>query len=116
MQSYIRASPYERYAAAMSAPSLSTIQARIAVVNLAPVQGGRLVALADVELLLDGVSIILHGVQVRADGAGTEVTLPKYRAADGSWHSAITLPDELKGPMGDVVIAASIEAGVLKQR
>ena len=93
-----------------------TIQAHIAVLRLAPAQGGRLVALADVELLLDGVSIVLHGVQVRADGAGTEVTLPKYRAVDGSWHSAITLPDELKGPMGDIVIAAGVEAGILKSR
>jgi stage V sporulation protein G len=30
--------------------------------------------------------------------------------------AAITLPDEVKGPMGDVVIAAGIEAGVLREK
>ncbi|EME67648.1 hypothetical protein H261_22473, partial [Paramagnetospirillum caucaseum] len=29
---------------------------------------------------------------------------------------AITLPDELRGAMGDVVMAAGIEAGVLKEK
>ena len=66
-------------------------------------------------------------MQVRADvlqlrsataghGAGTEVTLPRYRAADGSWKAAVSLPEELKGSMGDVVLAAGIEQGILKQR
>ena len=50
-----------------------------------------LLALADVELLLDGVAIVLHGVQLRADAQKTKVSLPCYRAADGNWKSAISL-------------------------
>lgn len=95
-------------------PSTTTVQ--ITVLNLAPMRGsGNLLALADVEVLLDGVSIILHGVQVFATDQRTEVRLPKYRAPDGNWMAAITLPDEVKGPMGDAVIAAGIEAGVLRE-
>ncbi|CUW40036.1 protein of unknown function [Magnetospirillum sp. XM-1] len=30
--------------------------------------------------------------------------------------TAVTLPDELKGPMGDVVMAAAIEAGILVEK
>ena len=95
----------------------STTTVQITVLHLVPTQGrGNLLALADVEVLLDGVSIILHGVQVCATSERTEVRLPKYRGADGNWVAAITLPDEVKGPMGDAVMAAGIEAGVLREK
>ena len=95
----------------------STTTVQITVLQLVPTQGrGNLLALADVEVLLDGVSIILHGVQVCATSERTEVRLPKYRAPDGNWVAAITLPDEVKGPMGEAVIAAGIEAGVLREK
>lgn len=93
----------------------TTTTATITVLSLTPVQAGRLVALADVELLLDGVPIVIHGVQVRADGKGTEVTLPTYRASGGEWRVAVSLPEELKGAMGDAVLAAGVEVGILKQ-
>ena len=44
------------------------------------------------------------------------VLLPKYRGADGTWMTAITLPDEVKGPMGEAVIAVGVEAGVLRKK
>ena len=95
----------------------STTTVQITVLQLVPTQGrGNLLALADVEVLLDGVSIILHGVQVCATDQRTEVRLPKYRGVDGTWLAAITLPDEVKGPMGDAVMAAGIEAGVLREK
>ena len=95
----------------------STTTVQITVQNLAPVRGrGNLLALADVEVLLDGISIILHGVQLCATAERTEVRLPKYRGVDGTWLAAITLPDEVKGPMGDAVMAAGIEAGVLREK
>ncbi|MDO8608670.1 MAG: hypothetical protein Q7R40_19235 [Phaeospirillum sp.] len=96
---------------------MDTTSAIITANRVTPVSNaGKLLALADVSILMDGVEIIIHGVQVRADGNGTEVTLPKYRAPDGAWMTAITLPDELKGPMGDVVMAAAIEAGILVEK
>jgi stage V sporulation protein G len=71
--------------------------------------------LADVVVLLDGVAIILHGVQVHATLDQTEIRLPKYRASDGNWMAAISLPEEVKGPTGDAMIAAGIEAGILRK-
>lgn len=65
---------------------------------------------------LSGSTLVLHGIQVRADVQGTEVAHPKYRAGDGSWHTAITLPEDIRGPMCNAIIAAGIEAGVLKRR
>ena len=88
----------------------------ISVLQVTAIHAGRVLALADVELILDGVSIVIHGVQVRADAAKTEITLPNYRAPDGSWKTAVTLPDEIRGPMGDAVIAAAMEIGILKEK
>jgi len=95
----------------------TTTTATITVLTIAPVSNAKkLLALADVELVLDGVAVAIHGIQVRADGDGAEVALPRYRAPDGEWRSAVTLPDEIRGPMGDAVLAAGIEAGILKER
>ncbi|CUW41786.1 conserved protein of unknown function [Magnetospirillum sp. XM-1] len=96
---------------------MDTTSAIITANRVTPVaNAGKLLGLADVSILMDGVEVVIHGVQIRADSNGTEVTLPKYRAPDGAWMAAITLPDELKGPMGDVVMAAAIEEGILKER
>jgi stage V sporulation protein G len=92
---------------------METSTATISVLQVTPIHAGRVLALADVELILDGVSLVIHGVQVRADASKTEITLPNYRAPDGSWKTAVTLPDEVRGPMADVVIAAAMEAGLL---
>jgi stage V sporulation protein G len=94
---------------------METSTATISVLQVTPIHAGRVLALADVELMLDGVSLIIHGVQVRADASKTEITLPNYRAPDGSWKTAVTLPDEIRGPMGDAVIAAAMEIGILME-
>ena len=75
-----------------------------------------MLALADVELILAGVSLVIHGVQVRADASKTEITHPNFRAPNGSLRTAATFPDEIRRPMGDAVIAAAMEAGLLKER
>ncbi|OAN50592.1 hypothetical protein A6A04_17995 [Paramagnetospirillum marisnigri] len=95
---------------------METSTATITVLTITPVHAGRLLALADVELVIDGVSIVIHGIQVRADGSKTEITLPNYRAPDGSWRTAVTLPEEVRGPMGDAVMAAGLEAGLLMEK
>ena len=96
---------------------MDTTTAVITVLSFIPLaNAGKLLALADVELVLDDVPLIIHGVQVRADGDGTKIALPRYRSPSGEWISAITLPDEVREPMGDAVIAAGIEAGLLKER
>ena len=96
---------------------MDTTTAAITVLSITPLaNAGKLLALADVELVLDGVAMIIHGVQVRAKGDETEVTLPRYRSPTGEWKAAISLPDEVREPMGDAVISAGIEAGLLKER
>ena len=95
---------------------METSTATISVQKITAIHAGRVLALADVELILDGVSLVIHGVQVRADACKTEITLPNYRAPDGSWKTAVTLPDEVRGPMADVVIAAAMEAGLLVEK
>lgn len=90
--------------------------ATISVIGLTPVRAGRLAALADVALILDGVELIIHGVQVRADDGSAAVTLPTYRGQDGQWKPAITLPEEIRQPMGDAVLAAGLEAGLLREK
>lgn len=96
---------------------MNTSTATITVLAITPVSNaGKLLALADVEVQLDGVAITVHGIQVRADGKGTEVALPRYRASDGSWKNAVSLPDEVRAPMGDAVMEAAIEAGILRPR
>lgn len=88
------------------------------VLALRPLSGTKadVMALADVEIVLDGVAIILHGVQLRASGQGAEVSLPRYRTPAGEWKAAITLPEELRAPIADVVIAAALEAGIVRER
>lgn len=81
---------------------------------------GKLIALAAVELVIDGVALTLHGLQVQrgrqAGAEATAVSLPRYRTPSGDGRSAITLPDELKRPIADAVLAACLEAGLVRER
>lgn len=90
------------------------------VLDVRAVRGDKLIALASVELVIAGVSLTLHGLQVqRGSQAGAEataVTLPRYRMAGGDWRSAITLPEELKRPIADAVLAACLELGLVRER
>ena len=90
------------------------------VLEVIPLTTGRLIALASVEIDIEGVCFVLHGVQVargHLDGReGALVTVPNYRAADGRWRAAVALPEELKGPLGDVVLAECLALGLVRQR
>jgi stage V sporulation protein G len=90
------------------------------VLEVEPVKGDKLIALASVELVIAGVALTLHGLQVRrgrqAGAEATAVTLPRYRTQAGEWRSAITLPDELRRPIADAVLAACLEAGLVRER
>ncbi|MDA8232817.1 MAG: hypothetical protein M0006_15910 [Magnetospirillum sp.] len=95
--------------------STTTTAVTAQTIALHPIPGARtgLLALADVEVTIAGVALVLHGVQLRADAAGTEVTAPRFRDSAGRWRTAITLPMELRGPLGDTVIAAALDAGLV---
>ena len=96
-------------------PTMDTASVTVATISIIHVKNaGKLRALADVEVFFDGIEMIIQGVQVRADGKSTEVSLPTYRATDGSWRHAIILPDEIKAAISDTVIAAGLEAEILR--
>jgi len=88
----------------------------ITVLSVTPVRAGKLFALASVAIDIDGVQIEVHGIRaLRVEPAGTRIELPKFRDAAGILRTAITLPDEVRGPIGDAVLDALIERGIAKR-
>lgn len=80
-----------------------------------PIASKTLFALVDVDMEIAGVTITIAGVQARRVGSGgTSVHLPTYKAPDGSWQTAITLPDEARKPLGDAVLEFLLEVGLAK--
>jgi hypothetical protein len=91
--------------------------ARITVLSIEPIESARVFALASVEIDIDGVVLVVHGIQAtRCDPVGTKITLPKFRDHKGVWRPAVSLPDEVKEPIADAVLDAMIERGVAKRR
>jgi stage V sporulation protein G len=91
---------------------------RITVLSVTPVHAGKLFALALVEVDIDGVQITIHSIRAVhvADPVGTRIELPQYRNPNGRWQTAITLPEEVRGPIGDAVLDTLIERGIAKRR
>lgn len=74
--------------------------------------GGRLLALADVAVEIAGIEVLINAVRVMAESAGTAVRLP----VDRQGRPVVVLPEEIRGHLGDIVLAAGIEAGILRER
>ena len=84
----------------------------ITVLSVKPVKFGRIFALASVEVDIDGVLLVIHGVRaIRVQPIGTRIDLPMFRDEDGTWRHAITLPDEISGPIGRAVLDELVERG-----
>lgn len=99
----------------MADPETCAIQ--MTVLSVERVELGKIFALASVEVVIDGIAFTIHGVQARrAHPAGTQVELPKYRDGKGGWTCALSLPEEIKGPMGDAVLEALVTHGLAKPR
>lgn len=95
----------------------NSVPVTVTVLDMQPVNRGRLLALATVEVEIEGVAFVINGVQltrITSPTEGTAVDLPRYRDAAGEWRQAITLPDELRGPIGDAVLEKSLELGITK--
>jgi hypothetical protein len=85
----------------------------ITVLTVKPVKFGKIFALASVEIDIDGVLLVIHGVQaIRVLPMGTRIDLPMFRDESGVWRRAITLPDEICGPIGKAVLDALVERGL----
>ena len=91
---------------------------RITVLSVAPAHAGKLFALASVEVDIDGVQITIHGIRALhvAEPVGTRIELPQFRDTSGRWQTAITLPEEVRGPIGDVVLDELAERGLVRRR
>ena len=81
--------------------------------NARPVDSKVLFALVDVDLEIAGVLLTIAGIQVRRlPKGGSSVHLPTYKAADGSWKPAIMLPEEVRAPLAETVLAFLVEEGL----
>jgi hypothetical protein len=79
----------------MSADSTATVT--FVVTGLERICGaGRLLALASVEIDLEGVVILVQGVQVIRHRGHVTTQAPRFRnPKTGAWTPAVVLPDEL---------------------
>jgi hypothetical protein len=85
----------------------------ITVLSIKAVKFGKIFALASVEIDIDGVVLILHGVRaIRVRPMGTLIDLPTFRDENGVWRHAVTLPDEISGPLGRAVLDELVERGL----
>ena len=89
----------------------------ITVLSVKPMRSGKLFALASVELDIDGVRIEIHGIRaLRVEPVGTRIELPKFRDANGLLRAAVVLPEEVRGPMGDIVLDTLVDRGLATGR
>lgn len=96
-----------------SATPSSSSTVSITVLSIKPVNFGRIFALASVEIDIDGVVLVIHGVRaMRAQPMGTRVDLPVFRDENGMWQRAVMLPDEICGPMGKAVLDELVARGL----
>ena len=85
----------------------------ITVLSIKPVKLGRIFALASVEIDIDGLVLVLHGVRaLRLQPIGTLIDLPMFRDENGVWQHAVTLPDEISGPIGKAVLDELVARGL----
>jgi stage V sporulation protein G len=50
------------------------------------------------------------------DPIGTRIELPQFRDETGRWQTAIILPEEVRGPIGDAVLTELVDRGLAKRR
>ena len=94
-----------------------TSAVRISVPAVTPARAGKRFALASVEIDVDGIQVQVHGIRaLHVPPASTRIELPMFRDAAGMSRSAITLPEEVRGPIGDAVLEALVEHGLAKRR
>ena len=87
------------------------------VTNARAINSKVLFALVDVEMQIAGVCFSILGVQARnAPNGCTAVHLPTYRDTNGEWRSSVRLPEELRQPLADAVLAFLVDEGVARRK
>src|SRR5882757_6541672 len=98
-------------------PEAESSLVSITVLSVTPVRAGKLFALASVEVDIDGIQITIHGIRVvHVAPVSTRIELPKFRAPNGEWQTAIILPEEVRGSVAEAVLEELIERGLAKRR
>ena len=94
-----------------------TIAVTFSVSNARRIDSRMLFALVDVEVQVAGVTFDILGVQARRlpDG-GTVVCLPTFKDEGGAWCPAIRLPEEVRAPLADAVLAFLMEEGLARRK
>jgi stage V sporulation protein G len=69
------------------------------------VEKGRLVGLAVVEFVLDGIPTTLQGVKIVRQPYGLSCEAPCFRHPDGRWLPAVVLTADLAKAISDEVLA-----------
>jgi len=100
-----------------AAPQASTETVSLSVVDVRPVAGKAIYAFVDVEISIAGVSIVVNGIQIHnLKPAGTAIKLPTYRDERGATRACVSLPDEIREKIADLLIDYLVEIGVSKRR
>lgn len=93
------------------------------VLQVTPMLGrGKLLALADAEIVIDGVAFTLCGVQVlrstdpQTGGEAIAVDAPRYRAPDGQWRLAAILPEDLRKPLAHAILDECTAMGITRRK
>jgi hypothetical protein len=73
-----------------------------------------LFALVDADIVIDGITFSICGIQARRSIDGlVSVQMPTYKAADGSWRPAVEVPPDLQAPLGNAVLEYLIDEGIV---
>lgn len=104
----------------MGEPDTATVHVQVLTVSPVTTKG-KLLALASAEITVEGISFVLHGIQVirikdlDTGGEGAGVDVPRYRAPDGTWQQAIELPPELHSPLARAILDECCELGITRR-
>ena len=87
------------------------------VSNARAVASKTIFALVDIDVQVAGIIFGIMGVQARREPDGqTSIRLPTFKDSGGTWRPAIRLPDEVRLPLAEAVLAFLIEEGLAKHR
>ena len=92
------------------------MECHIELLKITPIQSGRLIALADVRIMLGGeINMSIHGVRIEVanNGEAVSVRMP----VDRSNKAVVSLDsDEIKDAIAEVCLAGAIEAKICIER
>ncbi len=95
--------------------SAATTSIGLTVLAVEPVHRSKLFALISAEVEIEGIIVIVHGIQAVRETVNIRIEMPRFRDGNGAWRSAVTLPDEINAPLATAVLEALVERGLAKR-